>query len=128
MHNIRLQLAFEDLHLRVLYRLWEIDNSLALPIKNPEEPFFFSFFFSSLLSPSLLLYSLLFSSLFFLLFSILFDFISGLRRSLFGAAAYFNLSHFRGRQVSLNRRDSKKSFPIAWSRLRKAIIITGGKI
>jgi hypothetical protein len=100
MHNIRLQLAFEDLHLRVLYRLSEIDNSLALPIKNPEEPFFSSFllfFFSSLLSPSLLLYSLLFSSLFFLLFSILFDFISGLRKSLFGAAAYFNLSHFRGR-------------------------------
>jgi hypothetical protein len=42
MQNIRLQLAFQDLRLRVLYSLSEIDNSLGLPIKNPKKPYLYS--------------------------------------------------------------------------------------
>ena len=38
--NIPLQLASKNLHLRALYRLSESNNSLGLPIKNPEEPLF----------------------------------------------------------------------------------------
>jgi len=37
MQNIWLQLACKDPYLRVLYRLSDIDNSLGVPIKNPEE-------------------------------------------------------------------------------------------